>query len=95
MRSPYDSDKYNITKEKVLEMLYEDRALAHKEGKINAAISVAKLIGDSIGMFKTNNNQNVFNVVQSFSENDKQALKILGIDPDSVERNAKESGEAK
>ncbi len=75
-----DGDKYVITREKVIDMLYEDRDLAYREGKSSAAITVTKLFGDSIGMFKTvvDNNATV-NFVRPFTENDKKALEAMGM----------------
>lgn len=86
-----DSDKYNITREKVIDMLYEDRELARNEGKLTAAIAVTKLFGDSIGLFKPAEPApaQINNFVRPFTRQDKDLLEALGmnfsttaIDPD-------------
>ena len=81
-----DLDKYNITREKVIDMLYEDRQLARKEGKLAAAISVTKLFGDSIGMFKpATDNPTTLSFVRPFTENDKKALEAIGLNFAEIE----------
>ncbi|HWZ21669.1 MAG TPA: hypothetical protein VNW06_03395 [Cytophagaceae bacterium] len=81
-----DEDRYNITPNKVLDMLYEDRALAHKAGKLTASISVAKLFGDSIGMFKTTTENNTtLKFIKPFGQEDKDALEALGLNFAQIE----------
>jgi hypothetical protein len=80
-----DPDRFNITPNKVLDMLYEDRELARKSGKLNASISVAKLFGDSIGMFKTTVDSNTTLRVKTFTQEDKEALEALGMDFAKIE----------
>lgn len=81
-----DPDRYNITPAKVLDMLYEDRKLARDTGKLNASISVAKLFGDSIGMFKTTVEQNTtMRFSKPFGKEDKDALEALGLNFAEIE----------
>lgn len=74
------NDRYEITKEKVIDMLLRDRDFAYANNKVVAAISVSKLFGDMIGLFKTQNDQvgSVFNFNGTFTHEDKQSLEALG-----------------
>lgn len=82
-----DNDKYSITREKVIDMLYEDRELAQKEGKLAAAITVTKLFGDSIGLFKPAEQQatQINNFVRPFTKQDKDLLEALGMNFSTVQ----------
>lgn len=76
-----DKDRYNITKEKVIDMLYEDRILAREQGKLAAAISVSKLFGDTIGLFKPAEAAptTINNFVRPFTKQDKELMEALGM----------------
>lgn len=86
-------ERYNITREKVIDMLLRDREFAYQNNKIESAINVSKLLGDSIGMFKSKEDQSgsVLNIKSSFTQEDKKSLEALGfdfakikIDPDNM-----------
>lgn len=77
-----EEDRYTITREKVIDMLYEDRQAAHDQGKLTAAISVTKLFGDSIGLFKPAEQTptTINNFVRPFTKQDKELMEALGMD---------------
>lgn len=75
-------DKYRITKEKVIDMMLEDRAMAIADGKVQAAISVTKMFGDSIGMYKPAESNNTTNntFVRPITRHDIEFMATLGMD---------------
>lgn len=72
-----DFNKYNITRELVIDMLYEDRMLAKAEGKASVSLAVTKLFGDAIGMFKVADDKSVHHLIQPFCEDDRRAIEML------------------
>jgi len=70
-------DKYNITRELVIDMMYEDRALAKAEGKASVSLAVTKMFGDCIGMFKQSEDKSVIHFVQPFCEADRTSIEML------------------
>ena len=72
-----DPDKYNITREKVIDMLYEDRIMAKAEGKATVSLAVTKLFGDSIGMFKAVDDKNIHHYIQPFGPDDRRVLEMF------------------
>lgn len=75
-------DKYVITREKVIDMLYEDRDLARQEGKLSAAITVTKMFGDAIGFFKPAEPAptQVNNYLRTFTKQDKEFFEEMMAD---------------
>lgn len=73
------SENQEITRERVVELLFEDRALAKEKGKVSDVIATTKLIGDTIGVFKfdVEHSGNITHTLQNFNNDDIKSLLVI------------------